>query len=574
MSNATRYLCAAAYLDPRFRERVLDEMLHDRFRAVAPSQGRFDLGPVIQHCREARTMLLVREMLIAVLLLIGLYMQPWATIAWVSLLVPFALLSLDRVREGPPVVRWLIRAWAAYSVLVLLISTLIWLAYLVLGSVLAGIAGALGSALTLLGATPLVVGTILVPFATLVVTVGYRIAIYLKLVGSLRPGSPEPDIPTLDAKTARRIDYVRRAQWGNVTMYANEDAFMGAGEIQRVWSIAVELDRVRGEGAVRRERDPVDIDPVELHEFVRARLRGMRDHVLRHNESIQALDIGDHVVTRGAFTTTDWAWGRAHPLITGADPQRVAEGLERAEDAGLPRYHVTPQEAAAIMRHPQGGVRYYQRVTVGGIGQEIRDASGRLIAPAEDQQALTSAFIYLAVEGRMLYTQFVVTTLPPVQPIYHVVDALPAMSSPRVAWEAVRALKTHLLLDVVAAPFRLFGYGWKAVTQAMTQTDPADALIYQYGARFSVREVGAAPELQTYIQLLDAAKYTKLIEQRLTAAVLDFLEDQNVDTADYRRQAANVTNGSVWVGPGGTVGPISFGANSSATVNNVGQASG
>ncbi|HEX4815781.1 MAG TPA: hypothetical protein VFV66_23805 [Nonomuraea sp.] len=559
MSNVTRYLCAAAYLDSEFRDRVLNELLFDPYRAVPPSYGGFDVMPVLHHCRRSRAMLVVRDSLITGLLAIGLVINPLGTISWMLLLVPFALLTSKRIRRGPVLLRLLVWIWAGFAIL----SMIFWLLFLGLFGLASAssaytydpITGDIQeSGMSLLVGVSLF-GAAFVPLLTLVVALVYRIAIYMTLAGALRPGSPAPSGDS-HPKLGRRLDYISRAQWGNITMYADEDAFKGTGVITRSWSIAVELDRVREAGTARRRDEPVDIDPVALHAFVRDRLVEMRDRVLRPNEGIQRLDIGDHVVTRGIFTVADWQRERvplAHPLI---------------DKNGLPRFLATPEEIAAIARHPQGGVRYYQRVTINNAGQEIRDANGNLVAPAADQEALTSAFIYLAVEGRMLYTQFVVTVLPPALGPYHVVDRLPTMTGGRIAWEALKAMRLLLLRDVLAAPARVTRTIVQAVRQNMMTPDPSKHIVYPYGARHSIRELGASEDLQTYIQVLDVAKYTRMIEQRLTEAVLDFLEERDVDTGAYRLQAASVTMNTVAVGAGGTVsGPIAFGRHASATVN-------
>ncbi len=551
MSNVTRYLCAAAYLDSGFRDKVLAELLFDQFRAIPPSYGGFDLMPVIYHCRRSRMMLVVRDALITGFFVIGCFMAPLSTFGWLWTLVPFALLTVDGIRRGPLIVRALIWFWACYSVFSLIFLAI--MTALIPAAAYLFASGLPFSGLYGSGSTGSVLQQFLIPVVTLGIALVYRIAIYLTLVGSLKPGAPEPIIATTHPRLARRLDYIRRAQWGNVTMYANEDAFMGAGRIQRNWSIAVELDRVRESHKPSRRADPVDIDPVELHAFVRGRLIEMRDRVLRPNEGIQRLDIGDHVVTRGIFTVADGQRDRAagaHPMI---------------DRNGLPRFQATAEEIAAIARHPQGGVRYYQRVTINNAGQEIRDLDGNLVAPAEDQEALTSAFIYLAVEGRMLYTQFVVTVLPPAHDHYHVVDSLPTMTSGRVTWEALKVLKLQLLRDVLAAPVRVVRTAVESVRQSAMTPNPRDHIVYPYGARLSVRELGASESLQTHIQVLDVGKYIKMIEQRLTEAVLDFLEERKVETGAYRMQAAGIT---VSAGNGGTVNvPMAFGEHASATVN-------
>ncbi|WP_156325695.1 hypothetical protein [Nonomuraea sp. SBT364] len=549
MSNTTRYLCGATYLDNDFRDKVLAELLLDPFRAVPPSYGGCDLLPIIHHARRSRSMLVVRDGLITAILLLGFALSPMSVIGWLSFLLPFVLLTLDGVRRGPALVRGLLWFWAlgSYVILFVLVALL---------ASLAGLGGAAGALFVYAFFES--AGSFLVPLATLGVAVLYRIIVYTTLAGSLKPGAPPPAPAPEQPKTADRLGYVARAQTGNITMYANEDAFMGAGGIQRSWSIAVELDRVRtttetGRGTRRRER-PVDIDPAELHAFVRTRLTEMREQVLRPNEGIRRLDIGDHVVARGIYTVADWPGGPgrgAHPLI---------------DQHGLPRYLATPEEIAAISRHPQGGIRYYQRVTISHEGQEIRDTAGHLVAPAEDQEAVTSAFIYLAVEGRMLYTQFVVTALPPAKKDYHVVDQLPTMTGGRIAWEAVRALKLLLLRDVLAAPVRLARTAVRAVRQQLVTPDPSQHVVYPYGARLSVRELGASAGMQTYIQRLDTAKYVKLIEHRLTESVLDFLEDNEVETGAYRMQAANVMM-DMSVRDSVINAPIAMGLNASASMD-------
>ncbi|MEU0569537.1 hypothetical protein ABZ297_29750 [Nonomuraea sp. NPDC005983] len=525
MSNVTRYLCAAAYLDSGWRDKVLSELLLDEFRAVAPSHGGFDLIPVIHHCRRSRSVLVVRDALITLIVVTGLVLQPLATIGWLAAMVPFVLLTTEPVRRGPLYVRVLIWIWAG--------PALAWpLAMLAFP--------------TLVSAPASGPGALFVPLAILVTALAYRIATYMTLSRTLGPGAPEPAVVSAQPKLARRLDYLRRAQWGNVTMYAGEDAFMGAGTVERSWSIAVELDRVRSQRTPRRQAEPVDLDPVELHAHVRARLVEMRDNVLRPNESLRRLDIGDHVVTRGRYTPTDWGDDAgAHPMV---------------DASGLPRPKATAEEIAAIARHPQGGIRYYQRVTITNAGQEIRHRDGGLVAPAEDQEALTSAFIHLAVEGRMLTTQFVVTVLPPVRERYHLVDRLPTMTTGAIAWEAASRLKLRLLRDVLAGPARLVRVVVQAVRQANLTSAPSRHLVYPYGAGFSVRELGASRDLQTCVQALDARKYVKLIEQRLTEAVLDFLEERGIETRAYRIQAAGVVMNTMTSGPGGLItGPLTLG---------------
>ncbi|HJT03681.1 MAG TPA: hypothetical protein VJ757_08650 [Pseudonocardiaceae bacterium] len=67
VSETTRYLCAAAYLDKTFANEVIDHVLHEEHRAIAPSYG-VDLVPVICHCLAARRRRLVRDAVLVGLL--------------------------------------------------------------------------------------------------------------------------------------------------------------------------------------------------------------------------------------------------------------------------------------------------------------------------------------------------------------------------------------------------------------------------------------------------------------------------------------------------------------------------
>jgi hypothetical protein len=66
--EATRLLCAAAYLDSSFADTVVRDVLEEEQRALAPSYG-VDLVPVFHHCVAARRRRLIRSILLGILLL-------------------------------------------------------------------------------------------------------------------------------------------------------------------------------------------------------------------------------------------------------------------------------------------------------------------------------------------------------------------------------------------------------------------------------------------------------------------------------------------------------------------------
>ncbi|MFC7648686.1 hypothetical protein ACFQX6_55755 [Streptosporangium lutulentum] len=380
---------------------------------------------------------------------------------------------------------------------------------------------------------------------TLVIVVGYRVAIGMLLSRDLRPGATA-SAGAGTPSDAARIAYLTEAQRGNLTLYSAENPFVGASQVARAWAIAVELDRPKSS----RARETPVIDPQELYDFVGLRLVEMRDQVDRPAERLD-LQIGDHVIARGKVNRLFTNDG-THPLI---DP-----------GTGLPVPGLGEAAIRAVVRQPKAGLRYYQRITVGTAAPEIRDENHRLVMPAEDQEVVVSAFVYLAVEGRMLYTEFIVTVLPPIADAYHLVDRLPRDGAARIALTSLAVLRGQLLGDLVLAPIRLIGLGYATLRDRLVpRRHPQDYILYDYGARSSVREMGAEQGETTYLQQLDSFRYTKLIGERLNAGVLDFLEAHDIDTGAYRQQAAAIVNNGTMISGGSFNGTTTVGAQ--ATVN-------
>ena len=57
-----------------------------------------------------------------------------------------------------------------------------------------------------------------------------------------------------------------------------------------------------------------------------------------------------------------------------------------------------------------------------------------------------------------------------------------------------------------------------------------------------MRDIGSAAAPRTFIQALDATKYTKIIERLITDTVFDFLDGKGVDTSAYKASASAIIN--------------------------------
>ncbi|MFI0350632.1 hypothetical protein [Actinomadura sp. 9N407] len=576
LQNDTRYLAAAMYLDRSLADRVIHEYVDDDNRAVVPSFG-FDLRPVILHALRARRLRLYRDLILAAVWIVAWILVPAGAFVYGFLALYAALLYAIPWRR----MRWRWRLVAIWFILNLGIP-LAWLG-------INGFRDLRDSSSSLSGYDqPIEEPGLLDSFETehpfllmlaftaafAFVIIGHLALVFRILARDLGPEATGPGPASYGERVGGLLDRVDSAQRGNVTLYSGENPFIGAGDVKapwaRAWSVVLELDRPAS-GVLGTLQKAMPVDPVVMHQRVRTRLQEMRDEWpprepgapepdrslwLPPNERIAGLVTDVHIVGRGECAQRrrplDPISGRyfdGHPLI---DAQ-----------AGVPFSVASPEAVEAIIRHPQGGVRCYQRVTVGARGQAIMGPGDRAVAPAEDQDIALSAFVYLAVEGRMLYAQFVATVLPPIRREFRLIDFLPNWSVPTLLAKSLRAGWRSVLSGLLLAVPRILSSCWamsRGVRAGLTSRHPSRYMAYDYGARISVRELAAEEEFHTFLQELDADKYTRLIERRVNEALLDHLEGEcGIDVSAYRTQAGVILNEGVIMTGGSVSGQIAVG---------------
>jgi len=292
---------------------------------------------------------------------------------------------------------------------------------------------------------------------------------------------------------------------------------------------------------------PVDgpVDPVELNRHVKRRLAALRAESLPERERISGLTLRDQVVTSG----TRW---QNYPLI---DPI-----------ARLPYAYASQRAIEAIMRHPQASARHFLRATTGTAGKPVVAEPDVGILPAEDQEVQVSAFVHIAVEGGLLYVEYVSTVLGALRRGFHRIDDVPTNAGDLLGL-AIRDGLTRLPAATLLAPVNLARslYQLAAVALRMNRAarTSAEAPVFSYGARHSVRELASSRHVDTYVQELDAQKYSKLIEHRVNDAVLDYLEEQGVNVSEYRAQMGVINQQNVFFG---SVGNVAFANGKASTV--------
>jgi hypothetical protein len=100
--DATRYLCAAAHVDPEFARRTVRELLVDEHR-LPVLQPTLDLPTIVRHCIASRARRFYRDGAIVVILLLAVAVSGWSVIAWYASLAGLWLIlrATHRPAAGP-----------------------------------------------------------------------------------------------------------------------------------------------------------------------------------------------------------------------------------------------------------------------------------------------------------------------------------------------------------------------------------------------------------------------------------------------------------------------------------------
>jgi hypothetical protein len=559
LSSTTRYLSGAAYVDQKFAETVVDELVAQGHRAVAPALG-YDIVTVIRHCFRAQRLWLAQNALLIAVLLLGAWLVTAATVTLYSVCLIGYLFLPNGHRTGRR------PTWRAIAVIagVLILASCLFgpLVQLVtalrMGTVstsdLADTYGAEtsdGAGSTLV---KFLLGLVAMGLVSAIVLTAYRYQMISIVTGDLARGRAAGRLRPEGREVEQRLRIIGNAQHGNIVLHAGFEPFVGAGERVKAWSIATELraDEPVDPLSTGRDKAPrarVDIDPVDLVRHLRQRLAALRSRDLPDSSRVTGLQLRDQVISSG----TRW---HDYPLID--------------ETVRLPYSFAETATVEAIIRAPQTSARHFLRASVGAPDRAAVGADGRTIMPAEHQSVISSTFIHVAVEGGLLYVELVAAVLGPIRQAYLDIDRYgPAAEPlPAAAGEAMR----RFIGDVAVAPSRLVRGLYRRVTLAgaihRADREAATEPVYDFGSRLDVRELASRPTFANYLQRLDAEKYTRLIDRRATEAIHEYLAAHGVDTSDFVAKVnVHQYNGTTIAGD--AYGPIANGTGATATMAGV-----
>jgi hypothetical protein len=530
-SEATRLLCAGTYLDPRYRDQVIEQLHLNEQRIVAPSLG-LDAARVLAHALRARRQELLWAGLILGLWVVGL---PLIGALLFMFLVPSLMLALaSRIRgraAQPPLYRWLPALWLRWSGRFTFAFFLLVTLVAAFGAgkendpydsstsdvdgwvdvplrVLAEVAG---------GIEVWRAWLVLVLFALIALCIAVQRGQFARaLDAELSPRrfpdtAGDPAEQDESPRFQRLKERIRIEQHAPLVMYHEQRPFCGAGLAVDTWVIAVELKP-------DKEREQLPLNNRAILEKIRPLLEQLRlpsefaGYPVR--DRLRRLEIDECVFL-------------------------PVEGLRRREEAP---YHPQVFEEHRARAVEEGGERrrHFLRVRVGGWEEEL----------------VVTVFVRVHTQGRMLMLEIAPHVLLPVREDFKDADRTAHNHRHnnvlgKAVWALVRVPGSAVRSLVVLG--RWLGSVWRLLTGGYAGAQPD-------GPALSVRELGSAEDSSLF-QGMDRTRYLRSIQDRVANGVTTALAECGYETGEFVQKVVHnygiynegdVHNSSLAAGDGAT----------------------
>ncbi|MFF0446775.1 hypothetical protein ACFYT4_10220 [Streptomyces sp. NPDC004609] len=553
MSEATRYLCAGAHLDDRYRTAVINELYVHEERFTAPSFG-VDAGRVLAHALLARRHEVGWAFGVLALWVLAIPLTRGLSL---SLLIPCLLLSFfswahGRLRTAPLLVRAIAFGLRWYLRLALALMLLFLLFF--------GIAGMFEDDEEA-APDPLAeewdypqetttasedgIAELLLPFSAsdgsvdsgrallavflfLLVTclVGLRRGQFARLMAGplsrdrFPDAASDPAEVTLGHRARRLIALVRREQHSPLVMYHSANPFRGAGDAFRTWTLAVEL-------RPRKDRGPEPVDNRTILERIRP--------------LVEALRVPS---AHGSPEAAEAVRDRLRELLVDECVFLPAEGIPGRDGAPYDHDGFARQCRDAV---EEGGEarRHFLRIRVGGWDEEV----------------VVTVFVRVHTQGGMLMLEVAPHVLLPVHRRFREAERTAHRYAKNSAIGKAAWALTHTPRSAGQSALTIGRWavsGWERLTGGNRDALPD-------GPALSVREYASDPDGSLF-QEMDVLRYLKSIEDRVAAGVKRALHEAGWQTDEFEQRIINVSGG-VYIDSANN-SAFGFGDHSTATTRN------
>lgn len=496
-TETTRYLCAAAHVDPKFRDYVMKHIVEEEHRAIGELYG-VDIIPIVQWGFAARQRTLSRDMVLFILLPIAIFIgiQHFGTHTSYGY-DSYGYYSYP-YDVGPPF--WIYLLFIPVGLI--LMSLLSYIPSPILTILYLALAVALASTFPLFGLFFLFVWVIAIIEAG-ICYYGSRARLLTK--NRFRSDAVQFQ---LDSTLVQKLRAISTVQDGNVVVYSGYSPFVGAGFNIGGWSFLVDVSKGKREAGTTLT--PKAFRVTDLYANVADAIAHLR---------VNDLVIEDKLFVNGQEIRDDRRF-LAHPL---ARPSMQANG---------------PTMIQQFRENSSQDIRYYKCIRVTSWKGEL----------------VLSIFVRFVRIKEKLFIEADYLLLPPLKEEYYRIDTIEPTLTVRKFGRLVAETFFLAVGPWFRSPVSIFSsafHNWflrqvHRRTERQIRENPA----FDYGAGSSLREVASSTKYRRHFQLLDKEMYVKIIEGQLLDTIISFLDARNIDTSDLKDRQETILNNGVIVSGG------------------------
>ncbi|ASO18523.1 hypothetical protein FHR81_002932 [Actinoalloteichus hoggarensis] len=537
--DATRCLSAAAHLDADFAELAIERYLSEPRRGLPPSPG-VDSVAVLEEALAARGRRLRRDLAVSAFLVVIAILDLLLLLVWAGLIgAGYLARAVVRAaeRNSRPVAVVMRGRGTVLTVLItaVLVPTAVVLLSTVLGSVSESetalrFASGLRTGIALLLVVA-VSGVLLADELVVDRVLKHRFSRNGFVPGGPpSPGAaPSPGTPTTAATPSAsgrglsaqaiarhraRLETIRQNQrvsdagdgmtHNNITVYAGERAFVGSGDLDQTWSMALQL--LPADPDAGQPREP--LRPRDLYRAVDEEMRSLRESdALAPDLRLRSIAGEPQAIVSAA-------------ALLRRRRDRIATAILPSPEH-MPASSMPEEELNTLADSSREWIRHYQCFRV----------------ESWDRHLVISVFLHIGCDDKTLYIEWNSFRLTPIDARF-VSDDWAERTTPRALGRAVR--------DTFLLPASMTRRVSRIVRYAREQTRRRRGVDeHTFGATVSLRELATAGHAQTYFQESDSFRYRKILERRALAAISTHLQGKGFSTTELHGRVNTVINNTV-----------------------------
>ncbi len=289
----------------------------------------------------------------------------------------------------------------------------------------------------------------------------------------------------------------------NLIVYQGFSPFVGAGLSLGGWSFVVNVEK--GKENMGSDLETVKFQPAEIY--------------ARINHCVESLGLGG-LSHRDMF------------FVHGSDIRNSRNILPDAH--GRPVQFIDGAQTQKYVAASDHQIRHYKWIRVMDWGNELT----------------TSYFLRCTLQGSNMFVEINRYLLTPLAATYRTVDAVAEAGWTKRAWVVVIALVGGPFWAAFA-PLILLVRAQKALAELLSQKEKQrkklidEHPLYNYGVARSFREATSSDQFTHYFQKLDGDFYSKVLEREILAAIVDFLDEHNIDTSELKERQSTILNSGI-----------------------------